>query len=159
SSAIDLFGQLKTPSARDRYDLAAAYNNLGILYHSEGQRARAEKALHQALTIKQALTREFPDQVDFAWSLAKTENNWANFLQTANRLAEAQQASQDGIPELSSLLAAAPREAAYLQELAVCRLNLGTLLMFAGHADLADSEFQRALDIQAKLVERFPNRP
>jgi tetratricopeptide (TPR) repeat protein len=159
ANAIDLFGQLKTPSAQDRYDLAGAYNNLGILYHSEGQRSRAEKALHEALTIKQALTREFPDHADFGWSLAKTENNWANFLQTGNRLAEAQQAYQDGISQLSRLLASSPREAAYLQELAVCRLNLGTLLMFVGRDDQADAEFQRALDIQSKLVERFPNRP
>jgi tetratricopeptide (TPR) repeat protein len=159
SNAIDLFGQLKTPSAQHRYDLAGAYNNLGILYHSEGQRSRAEKSLHEALTIKQSLTREFPDHVDFGWSLAKTENNWANFLQTGNRLAEAQQAYQDGIAQLSSLLARSPREAAYLQELAVCRLNLGTLLMFAGRGDQADAEFQAALDIQSRLVQRFPNRP
>jgi tetratricopeptide (TPR) repeat protein len=159
ANAIDLFGQLKTPTARDRYDLAGAYNNLGILYHSEGQRSRAEKALHEALRIKQSLTREFPDQVDFGWSLAKTENNWANFLQTGNRLVEAQQTYQDGISQLSRLLAASPGEATYLQELAVCRLNLGTLLMFAGHGDHADTEFQAALDIQSKLVRRFPNRP
>jgi eukaryotic-like serine/threonine-protein kinase len=159
SNAIDLFGQLKTPSPRDRYDLAGAYNNLGILYHSEGQRLRAEKALHEALIIKQALTREFPDHVDFGWSLAKTLNNWANFLQTGNRLVEAQNAYQDGIAQLSKLLAGSPKEAAYQQELAVCRLNLGTLLMFAGHGDQADAEFQTALDIQSKLVERFPNHP
>jgi serine/threonine protein kinase len=159
ANAIELFGQLKTPSARDRYDLAGAYNNLGILYHSEGQRSRAEDALHEALMIKEALSREFPDQVDFGWSLAKTENNWANFLQTGNRLAEAQQAYQNGISELSTLLAAAPKEAAYLQELAVCRLNLGTLLMFAGHGDEANTQFQKALDIESKLVRRFPNRP
>src|SRR5262249_40037216 len=28
TNAIDLFGQLQTPSAQDRYDLAGAYNNL-----------------------------------------------------------------------------------------------------------------------------------
>ncbi len=190
-AARDYFTALhkEDPARRDyRQDLAATWNDLGILYQATGRPKEAGDAFRDALALKEGLVKDFPRARAFRGDLGNGYNNRGNFLQSRQRLAEARadyeraralyQRLASDYPLRPAAPAAARRggpegedqvRADYQQELARSHLNLGAVWLALGAAGKAATEegwagqaedaFGRAEKLLGGLADLFPDVP
>src|SRR5262249_42406651 len=98
-----------------RRELAASYNNRGILLSDTGRLQDAEKDYGQALSIQMQLATDFANRPDLRNELANTYVNLANLHQREGNYAAAKRLLVAGRPHHLSALKANPRHPAYRQ--------------------------------------------
>ena len=127
-----------------REELAATYNNLGILLQATGRVLEAEDAYRRAVALKKGLADRFP-KPDFQKELAKSYNNLGLLLQ-------AYDPEEDGF-ERSALAAGTVGIVAFPPGTGLAALAVECIKSRSGAA-LA---YGKALDILTDLVARFPH--
>jgi len=148
--AISLLTQLPQEPA-SRHALADCYNWLGEALRSTSQLQEAQNAYREAHHLQEALVQEFPNELHYLKDLVRTCYNRGIVLKDSGLPKKAELEFRQGIQLLQEQKKKDKRELnpEILQELALCYLNLGTVLDAPRQAEAAT----QAITILGQLVE------
>jgi tetratricopeptide (TPR) repeat protein len=135
---------------RLRSDLANAFERVGIITDMIGARPDALAAHQQALAIRAALGRDYPESVRFQQDLAKSYDTRGNLLRVMGRAEEAEQSLRRSITILETWIGDHPDVLSLQQDLARSDNNLGILQKTIGHMAEADQSYRRAIEIRER---------
>ena len=158
--AIRTLKQLASEFATEtpyRSELAAAYHDLGSMFHTMGQAPRAEKMLRQAIKIRRALATQSHRTEDRA-ALASSLTSLGLVLQVNGRLDEAEQCHQQAARLWEQLAAKDTDQRVYWEGAQQARNNLGLLYLSTGRREEALQAFRGGLELARKLVATSPSR-
>jgi tetratricopeptide (TPR) repeat protein len=141
-----------------RSGLAEGYNNLGLILAADGAWTQAEGHYRQALALEEQLAADFPTDARCRGALAATCCNLANVMAETGQDAEAETWFRLSLDHFSRLAATWPRHGVHQQLEAHASRNLAALLAVRDR-QAAKPFYQRALAIQAQLIQDFPAVP
>jgi tetratricopeptide (TPR) repeat protein len=153
---VDFYQQLladqSAPDARGRRLLGRAYSGLGVSFSVRGERAHAEASFLRAQGFQEALTNEFPDQLDHAVDLATTLGDLGKLYLSEDRRNEADAAQQKLAMLLDSLRADPLRAHDFTSKLA-------KQLYFLGRVDEVPAWLGKGIDILEAVPRDDPRYP
>jgi len=157
--AIVLFTQLPD-EPEIRHALAECHNWRGEVLRSTSQLQAAQKAYGEARRLQQDLVQEFPEDLNYVKDLVRSFYNNGIVFKDSGLPKKAEIEFRQGIDLLEAqkkkgILSLTPE---ILQELALCYLNLGTVLDGPRQVEAAGASTQ-AITILARLAEAQPEVP
>jgi len=132
---------------RLRSDLANAYERVGMITDMIGARPDALTAHRQALEIRSALARDYPENVRFQQDVAKSADNIGNLLSVMGRVEEAERSFRRAITILEPLIGSHPDVASLQQDVTRSYNNLGLLQKTIGRMAEAEQSYRRVVEI------------
>jgi tetratricopeptide (TPR) repeat protein len=151
--------------------LAKALNNLGIELKNLGRARDAEETYVEALGIMKPLADQFPSEPSYLYELARIHLNLGNLLNVhagrspkvalhhPSRSQEAAKAFGQAVAINERLVARSPKDRLYLENLAMSRDRLASMLRDAERYPEAEKVFRQALTTRERLVAEFPGQP
>ena len=133
--------------------LGQVLNNLGVLHRRMDKNDEAEKALREALAVRQSLAKKSPGV--FLGSVATTLNNLGVVLSIANELPEAQEVFRKSLEIRRELAEKSPEM--HRGRLGFVLNNLGNMHRLADEHSKAEECYQEALSILENLAGRAPS--
>jgi tetratricopeptide (TPR) repeat protein len=166
--ALEIYRRLDRlePGSHEQ-DEVTALITLGSLEGATGQTNKAYGHFEEALTLGRQLAQQNPGA--YLPNLANRLNNFGTFEREHNRFAEARAHYEEalkiyrqlGVEQSSGLSDSKDGQAGsgmrWLPEMAITLNNLGDLDMRENRRDDARREFEGALDLSRKLVQRDPD--
>ena len=134
----------------DEYDLGRLYNLLGVLYHSQSKRDKAEKYYLDAIEIYERLAEKNADA--YEPYLAGSYNNAGEFYRKQNQRDKAEKYYLAAI-EIRERLVEKNADA-YEPALATSYNNAGVFYDDQNQSDKAEKYFLAAIGIRERLVEK-----
>ncbi len=152
----------KSSSARPEYKhaLGECYNSLAVLLARSDQRVEALKLHGLAQTLQEELLKKFPREPDYRVEYAKTHHNMGILLGRDGKRDEALAAYQTAFKYRKDLTEEFNNVPEYQNDLARTHLTLGAFLAASSdprERNRARTTYKDGLDIQKKLVEKFPD--
>jgi tetratricopeptide (TPR) repeat protein len=141
-----------------RRELARVNNNFGLLLKKLGRYPEAEKALQQALDLRQRLAKEYPDQAEYGQDLAATLYNRATVLAKLADRDKAKETYLEALNVQEELARAHPDKPDYRRDQARTLNNLG-ILFWRVEPPEAEKAFHQAIGIYKEIVNKNPNIP
>src|SRR5262249_38910513 len=157
--AIVLFTQLPD-EPEIRHALAECHNWRGEVLRSTSQVQSAQDAYGEARRLQENLVQEFPEDLNYLKDLVRSFYNNGIVLKDSGLPKKAEMEFRQGIDLLEAQkkkgnVSLTPE---ILQELALCYLNLGTVLDGARQVEAAGASTQ-AITTLARLAEGQPDVP
>ncbi len=150
-----------------RTELARTYHNEGLLFRKKGLIKDAQQSFEQAVTQRESLAREFPENINDARDLAQS-TYWlgTTLARTKGGQKKAEECYRSAIDMQKKLLAMKPDGADSKDQMrdierdqARMLNNLGMMLGQMGQRKSAIDTFVSAVNIQARLASRYPDIP
>jgi eukaryotic-like serine/threonine-protein kinase len=138
-----------------RQELAAAENNLGVLFLQMNRLSEAEKAHNRTLTLRNQLVADFPLVPEFRQDLAASLINLAGVWKLTNRIPKAEKSYCDARDLLQVLAQSYPELPRNRYLLAKTYCGLALLQQDDRRPDEAIESFGEAVAIYKKLVADF----
>jgi tetratricopeptide (TPR) repeat protein/tRNA A-37 threonylcarbamoyl transferase component Bud32 len=136
-------------------DRAACLHNLGTLQSKRERHAEAERALKEALSLRQRLTDNDPSPQRIG-DLASTHYALGALCARTARQAEAARHYEEARRRQEELVRQYPDSSRFRQDLARTANNQGILASKTGELKAARSAFERSVALQGVLMERHP---
>lgn len=136
-----------------------ALSDFGLVRSRQGQHAEAESSCRKAIEVCQQMQKNKAPNPDYWYYLARGQRRLADVLQTAGRLADAEQASRDGLEPLRLLVADFPAGYEHRYDSIAANRQLAELQMLQDKLSLAYQTYQVALTMQLCLNLEFPDHP
>ena len=159
SAPLESWRQLVDAQRRNpqlRNNLANTHHSIGSIHRRAGRIAKAKAAYQSALTIQEALAREYPGVPVVRCWLANTYRSLGNVELDAALLDNAEAAYRRALTLLEELNREFPRVTEYLGDLANTRLDLVRLYAGTGRRGEAESALRSALEIREALPVTSP---
>ena len=154
-SALEIRERLaKEDPAKYSGDLAATYNNLGVLYADLNQYDKAERYCLRAVEIRERLAKE--DPAKYSEDLAMTCNNMGILYRNLGQYDKAEEYYLRALEIYERLAKEDP--AKYSEDLATTCNNMGILYSNLGQYDKAEEYYLRALEIRERLAKEDPEK-
>jgi serine/threonine-protein kinase len=139
-----------------RQELAASYNNLGMLFYRAGGRAPEARATwEKALELRAELVGQYPHVPEYRQGLAKLHSHLGEWHRAGGDRVKAEEAQLKARRLRAQLVADSPDDPDYQFELAASYNNLG-FLYEAWRPGEAEAAYQKALPIYEQLVLKYP---
>ena len=155
--ALEFYQVTVRQSATDplgRELLGSAYAKIGDIQRLRGLVKEAEEAYRKSMEVSVPLAAEFPDNDEYANTLAATCNNLANLLKSQSRGVEAEEYYRRALKLFDPFLAAGNGD---LQKQAGRTYNnLGILLAEQGKLTEAEATQRRSIELRQKLLDEHP---
>jgi tetratricopeptide (TPR) repeat protein len=142
---------------RDR--LANTANNWGVVLQNMGRRAEAEAAYRQALARREKLVEDSPNDATWRQALGRTYNSLGVLADDLGKFEESERYHRKALEIREKLVAENPEDPdkpANRADLAMSYSNLASALTSTARRAEAAALSRRAVDVQKRLVERFP---
>jgi serine/threonine protein kinase/Tfp pilus assembly protein PilF len=136
-------------------NLALCQNNVGLLLADAGRHDEAMETFQSAVRSLEKLTAAEPTSQAFAAALATTYGNFGLVLEKRGEHVAAAQRFRDAISIHEEIVKRSPDSESTLHSLAACYANLASLSAVSGQ-DVAVDNYRKAIEIQRRLVERWP---
>jgi len=140
-----------------RVNLAAGYQNLGLLLHDLGMLSEAEDAGRQALGQLDKLVAEFPDSPAYRERLGRSQSDLGNVLRHLGKFGEAEKVYRQSLTSFEELANAFPSEPRYQRNLAKSHHNLGIIFHDQSNLPQAEAAYRQALALYEKLPKDLAN--
>ncbi len=158
-AALHYYQTFLEQHARDpklRQELADTHRRVAEIYSSRGSKLRALEAFEKSLAIYQELLRDNPADLGLQGEAAWIRYRIGNHQPTVEASLKSH---QEDLAVLESLLRDHPGSL-HLQETRTATTNsLAVAHRKMGRLDEALRAFERACDLQQKLVDQFPDKP
>ena len=141
-----------------RRELARVSNNLGVLLKKRGRYPEAEKALQQALDLRQQLAKEYPNQAEYGQDLAATLYNRGTVLAKLASRDKAKETYLEALKVQEGLARAHPDKPDYRRDQGRTLNNLG-ILFWRVEPPEAEKAFRKAIGIYKEIVNKNPDVP
>jgi serine/threonine-protein kinase len=142
-----------------RFDLAQALHNLGVSQGSSPARdrmERAERAIQEALDLRQQLSEEEPGNEEYRAALANSQRVLGRVRRRQGRLGEAEQAYRGALAVQRGQLGRHPGATVYLSALAETCCDLALLQYQRGNLKDAEQYWAQARDSYERLGKDQP---
>jgi serine/threonine protein kinase/Tfp pilus assembly protein PilF len=153
------FAEENSSQSPVRLEVTRAHRRAGDIQRFIGDHAAAQEAYRLALVPAQELTAEFPDEPEYAYELAVSQNALAEELLKTDQTPAAVEHFRQAIELLTKLTTENPKVPQYRAALARSHHSLGKLHKQQGERSAAVARFQKALDIQSKLSAEYASEP
>ncbi len=137
--------------------VGSAYVKIGDIHVFRGKVKEAEDAYHKSIEICGPLVAEFPDNSEYAATLAVSWNNLANLVKLQGRRAEAVNYYGRALAILVPFLS--DGDAGVEKQIGRTYNNLGTLLTAQGNLREGAANLQRSIELRKTLLEKHPGTP
>jgi tetratricopeptide (TPR) repeat protein/tRNA A-37 threonylcarbamoyl transferase component Bud32 len=141
-----------------RHQTARALLRVGDIQEMLGQHDKAEDAYQRAISMFEALIKEFPGKPIYQEDLAVNHNNLGVLQREQGRNTAAEKSfgkARDAYQKLVQHSA----DPGYQQKLASAYHNLGLAQRTLGHATDADTAYREALNLERRLVKNYQGQP
>jgi serine/threonine-protein kinase len=136
-----------------RSDLGNAYERVGMITELMGARPDALAADRQALEIRTALARDYPESVRFRQDVAKSHDRIAGLLRELGQLDESERSSRHAIAILEALLGEQPDALSLRRDLVRSLNSLGVLKKATGRLAEAEVPYRRAIEVLERRTD------
>jgi serine/threonine protein kinase/Tfp pilus assembly protein PilF len=156
----ELFIEQASDDSTLRSDLAITYTKVGVVKEQIGSIGEAIEAYRTAAELFERSIQSDPSQPAPRRDLARCLNNWALLLGRAGKTDAAEREFLNALRLQTQLIAEGNHdddESDPLYDLALTHNNLGLLYSQTERTKEAQDAFDRALDLQTKLVENQPD--
>ncbi|MEI9944288.1 MAG: tetratricopeptide repeat protein [Chitinophagaceae bacterium] len=133
-------------------EIAAALNDLGLLYNKKNNYTAAETAYKEALNIRRRLVKTNPETYEDGVALIL--NNSGNLYKDKNNYTAAEAAYKEALDIRKQLAKTKPE--IYEKEVALIQNNLGTLYLDKNNYSTAEAAFKESLEIFRQLAKNNP---
>jgi tetratricopeptide (TPR) repeat protein len=160
--AIVQFRQLKSRFADDiehRHNLAATYNNLGLLHSQRGDFKRADEAYASAQTEFRQLADDFPSIPEYRHDLAASYHNLGELRIDLKQYKEAETAYREALRLYQHLVDGFPKRPEFWQNLGRAHNSMGVLFGETNKPDEAVAAYEKAVAIYEKLAKEYRSIP
>jgi tetratricopeptide (TPR) repeat protein len=160
--ALEVLGPLAIahPETRGiKNSLAAAQNNLGVVYSETGRTDQAESAFHTALEIRAELARQHPEVSEYLSALAQSYESLGDLYNSTGRRGRAEEAFKKSVALREQLSNGHPEEPDYQNSLVKSYNKLGSHYDYTGHLVQAEEPYQNALRVCQQLAKDHPAIP
>ena len=140
----------------DRKQVADASIRAAQIMGSLGQPRGAESLYARALTLTEALVREFPEQEDYRRTLADAHNSLAGLRSQMGLKRRAEQDLRRSLEIMADLAARHPGDPSPKVDWALACSNLGSLLLDLGRPQEAEPFQRQAFELRSQLAAEEP---
>jgi len=151
------FLEEKSSDPAVRFETARSYLRVADIYNLLGKHTEADDAYRQAIAHSEALTREYPEAVEYVKELALERGNLAEMLKKTGRFDEAEAAFRDALAALETLSDRFPGDLDCQDRLAGVHHNLGLMLERLDSPE-AEPHLLKAVEILERLVAGAESR-
>jgi serine/threonine protein kinase len=150
-------------NVRFRSELADAYNSLGLIAaknrHTNKPSKEELKADQEALSLREVLARERPEDPNAQVALGNSLNNLGVDLDIQGRNAEARDLFLRAVEHLEIAFGKTPWIVNYGRNLAISTRNMARIQRKLGQNDEALRWYERAIGVRKNLAENNPAMP
>ena len=151
------FAEHNKSDAALEYEIAKAYDRIGVIQLRSNKNAEARAAYEKAIPLFEGLAARDPANVDFRAGLGTCWSNLGLAWEDIGKVQEAEAAFRKGLAVLESLDRDFPDVGRFRLSLIRVYGNLGRLLSHAGSIDQAEALYRRALAVSEALARKFPD--
>jgi hypothetical protein len=156
--AVQLFSRLTLDNSNDpnlQFDLATYCDRAAEFKHIWGDNVTAAEMAGRAVEINEKLARDHPNIVAYVQALASSCERYA-IIQYDLEGADARRTLSRALSLRAQLASDFPKDPAYQLLYAKTKYAFGLLQQLIGDPASAQKEIEMALEVQRKLVDKFP---
>jgi len=156
-SQWEVFAESKGTSSEARWIRAEGAANVATIQYRLGMAPKAEINDRKAVTIREELAAEFPNNERYQRGLATAHQNLGATLRSSGKREEAGQHFRRAAEIREILVAKFPDEPEYLERLARTCISVANSARDFGRFDESESQYKKALSIRETLLILDPD--